>query len=132
MLPNDGRVISNFIIQALKNEDITVYGDGSQTRSFCYVTDLISGMIAMMNSPDKIVGPINMGNPSEMTILHIAEEVKRRTDSKSKIITTSLPKDDPERRKPDIGKAQTLLNWKPVVYIEDGLKETIKYFKKLI
>jgi len=131
MLPNDGRVVSNFIMQAIRNEDITVYGDGTQTRSFCYVTDMIDGMIRMMNSNDKFTGPINLGNPHEITIQHLAEEIKRLTDSTSRIILTELPQDDPIKRKPDITKAKKYLSWEPRVSLEDGLKETIAYFKSL-
>jgi UDP-glucuronate decarboxylase len=132
MVPNDGRVVSNFIIQALRNDDITVFGDGSQTRSFCYVTDLIRGMIAMMNSSDEYTGPVNLGNPYEITIKQMAEEIIRITYSKSKIINVKLPKDDPVRRKPDITKARKVLNWDPVVSLEDGLRETVEYFRRRI
>lgn len=131
MHPNDGRVVSNFIVQALKNEDITVYGDGSQTRSFQYVSDLIEGMIRMMNTPDEIIGPINIGNPGEFTIHELAEKVIALTQSKSKIIYKPLPEDDPTQRQPNISKAKDILNnWEPVVTLEEGLKLTIDYFKK--
>jgi len=127
MALNDGRVVSNFIIQALNNEDITIYGDGTQTRSFCYVSDLVDGLIKMMNS--NLTGPINLGNPNEFTILELAQKVIKLTDSKSKIIFKPLPQDDPKQRKPAITKAKKYLNWKPKVNLEEGLKETIKYFK---
>jgi len=127
MALNDGRVVSNFIIQALNNEDITIYGDGTQTRSFCYVSDLVDGLIKMMNS--NLTGPINLGNPAEFTILELAKKVIELTNSKSKIIFKPLPQDDPKQRKPAITKAKKYLNWKPKVNLEEGLKETIKYFK---
>ncbi|MGQ9846524.1 MAG: UDP-glucuronic acid decarboxylase family protein [Bacteroidales bacterium] len=131
MHPNDGRVVSNFIVQALKNEDITVYGNGSQTRSFQYISDLIEGMIRMMNTPDHIIGPVNIGNPTEFTILELAEKVLQLTQSKSKIVFKPLPEDDPTQRQPDISKAKELLNqWEPKVSLEEGLKLTIDYFKK--
>jgi len=131
MHPNDGRVVSNFIVQALKNEDITVYGDGSQTRSFQYVSDLIEGMMRMMATPDYIIGPVNIGNPCEFTILELAEKVVQLTHSKSKIVFKPLPEDDPTQRQPDISLAKQLLNkWEPIVPLEDGLKLTINYFKK--
>lgn len=132
MHPNDGRVVSNFIVQALKNEDITIYGDGMQTRSFCYVDDLLDGMIRLMNSPKGITGPINIGNPEEFTMLQLAEAVIRLTNSSSKIIHMPLPSDDPMQRKPDITKAQNVLNWNPSVKLEDGLQRTISYFKDII
>ncbi len=131
MHPNDGRVVSNFIVQALKNEDITVYGDGSQTRSFCYVDDLIDGFILMMNSRKGFTGPVNMGNPNEITILELAEKIIHITDSRSKIIHKPLPTDDPRQRKPDITLAKKELNWWPKIKLEDGLKKTISYFKKI-
>jgi UDP-glucuronate decarboxylase len=131
MHPNDGRVVSNFIMQALHNEDITVYGDGSQTRSFCYVDDMVEGMIRMMNSPAGLTGPVNMGNPGEFTILQLAETVIALTASRSKIIFHPLPEDDPMQRKPDISLAQKELGWKPEINIEEGLKKTIAYFKGL-
>ncbi len=131
MHPNDGRVVSNFIVQALKNDDITIYGDGSQTRSFCYVSDLIDGMIKMMNS-ENFTGPVNLGNPSERTILNLAELIIKKTDSKSKIIHKQLPSDDPIKRKPDITLAKEKLNWYPVVSIDEGLEKTIEYFSKKI
>jgi len=132
MLPNDGRVVSNFIVQALRNEDITVCGDGSQTRSFCYVTDLIDGMVRMMESGDDFIGPVNLGNPRENTMLQLADEIKRMTGSSSRIIHVPLPQDDPTRRRPDIGKARQHLGWEPHVPLEQGLTETISYFKKLL
>ena len=133
MHPNDGRVVSNFIVQALRNEDITVYGDGSQTRSFQYVNDLIEGMIRMMNTPDEITGPVNMGNPVEFTIRELAERIIELTGSASEIIYEKLPEDDPVQRQPDITLAKKLLNgWKPVVELEEGLQQTIDYFKKVI
>ena len=130
MAVNDGRVVSNFIIQALKDEDITIYGDGSQTRSFCYVDDLVDGLIKMMNS--NTVGPINLGNPSERTILDFAKLVIKLTNSKSKIINKPLPADDPTRRQPDITLAKKKLDWEPKIDIEEGLAKTIDYFKELI
>lgn len=131
MQPNDGRVVSNFIIQALSNEDITIFGDGSQTRSFCYVDDLVDGMVGMMNNADGAIGPVNLGNPTEFTMLQLAELVLSLTGSRSKLIFLPLPEDDPRQRQPDIQKAQQLLDWQPAVALEDGLKETINYFKKL-
>ena len=132
MNPNDGRVVSNFIVQALKNKDITIYGDGSQTRSFCYVDDLIDGMIKMMENEQNFSGPVNLGNPQEFTILELAQKVIQYTDSKSKIIYKELPKDDPMQRKPDITLAKKELSWEPKVNLEEGLKKTISYFKKRI
>jgi UDP-glucuronate decarboxylase len=132
MHPNDGRVVSNFIVQALKGQEITIYGDGSQTRSFCYVDDLIEGMIRLMDSPDDVTGPINVGNPGEFTMIELAENVLKLTKSKSKLVRMPLPADDPKQRKPDITKAKTVLGWEPKVQLEDGLKETIAYFKKLL
>lgn len=129
MLPNDGRVVSNFVIQALKNEDITVYGNGNQTRSFQYIDDLIDGMIKMMATEDDFIGPINIGNPNEFTILELAERVIKLTNSKSKIIFNDLPGDDPQRRKPDITLAKEKLNWYPDIKLEDGLIKVINYFK---
>ncbi len=132
MHPNDGRVVSNFIVQALKNNPITIYGDGSQTRSFCYVSDLIDGMIKFMESDKEITGPINMGNPNEFTILELAELVLKLTSSQSKIIFKALPEDDPKQRQPNISLAKDKLDWEPRVSLEDGLKETIKYFSGLL
>ena len=130
MHPNDGRVVSNFIMQALTNEDITVYGNGEQTRSFCYIDDLVSGMMKMMSSEKTTTGPINLGNPVEFKIIELAQMIIELTDSKSKIINKGLPIDDPVRRKPDISKAKKHLDWEPRVDVIDGLKETIAYFKK--
>ncbi len=129
MHPNDGRVVSNFIIQALKGEDISVYGDGSQTRSFCYVDDLIAGMIGLMNTPDDMIGPMNIGNPHEFTILELAQLVVEMTESKSKIVFHPLPEDDPMQRRPDITLAEKTLNWHPKVQLREGLEKTIAYFK---
>ena len=130
MTANDGRVVSNFIIQALRGEDITVYGDGSQTRSFCYVDDLIDGMIKMMYAED-FIGPVNIGNPGEFTILELAEKVIKLTGSKSKIIYQPLPSDDPTQRCPVIDLAKEKLNWQPTIPLEEGLKKTIEYFKNI-
>jgi UDP-glucuronate decarboxylase len=132
MHPNDGRVVSNFIVQALTNQDITVYGDGQQTRSFCYIDDLINGMIKMMSSKKGIYGPTNLGNPIEYKIIELAEMIIKLTNSKSKIINKNLPTDDPIRRKPDISKAKKDINWEPSIDVTDGLKKTIDYFKKQI
>ncbi len=132
MHPNDGRVVSNFIVQALKGEDITVYGEGNQTRSFQYVDDLINGMMAMMATGDDFLGPVNVGNPGEFTILELAQKVIDLTGSKSKIIFQPLPKDDPMQRKPDITLAKEKLNWEPVVKLEEGLTKTIAYFDNLL
>jgi UDP-glucuronate decarboxylase len=131
MHPRDGRVVSNFIIQALNGEPITLYGDGQQSRSFCYVDDLVEGLIRMMDQ-DTEIGPMNMGNPTEFTIRELAETVLRLTDSKSRIEFRPLPQDDPVRRQPDISRARKVLDWEPKVALEDGLKETISYFKKLL
>lgn len=129
MHPNDGRVVSNFIIQALKGEDITVYGDGSQTRSFCYVDDLTDGLIKLMNSPDDFTGPVNLGNPVEFSILELAEIIIKMTASRSKIVFKPLPNDDPKQRQPDIVLAKEKLNWHPQVDLNKGLMKTIDYFK---
>lgn len=129
---NDGRVVSNFIYQALTNKDITIYGDGKQTRSFCYVADLIDGIIKMMASNDNIIGPINLGNPNEFTISELANEVLSKIDTKSRIIYTDLPKDDPAKRKPDITKASIYLDWIPKVELTTGLDYTIAYFKNIL
>lgn len=131
MNPNDGRVISNFIVQALKGEDITIYGTGSQTRSFCYVDDLIEGMVRLMNSRAGFTGPVNIGNPGEYTILQLAELVIAMTESRSRLVFEPLPMDDPMQRKPDIGLVEKELGWKPSVDLETGLKKTIEYFKAL-
>lgn len=130
MALNDGRVVSNFIIQALKNQDITIYGDGSQTRSFCYVDDLVEGMVRMMNNKNDFVGPVNLGNPSERTIMDFAKLIIELTNSKSKIVYQPLPGDDPTQRKPDITLAKKQLNWEPRVDIRQGLAKTIAYFDK--
>ncbi len=130
MRANDGRVISNFIVQALKNEPITIYGDGTQTRSFCYVDDLVEGFLLLMRSDKSITGPINLGNPKEFSIREIAEIVVERTDSKSHIISNPLPEDDPKQRRPDISKAKEQLNWNPEISLDEGLEKTINYFKK--
>ncbi len=130
MHPNDGRVVSNFVIQALLNKDITIYGDGSQTRSFCYVDDLVEGLILMMNGPDEFVGPVNMGNPQETSILGLAETIIRMTGSRSKVVFKELPGDDPVRRCPDIAQAKEKLGWKPGIPLEQGLVKTIDYFKR--
>ncbi len=132
MHANDGRVVSNFVVQALKGESITLYGDGSQTRSFCYVDDLVDGLIRLMNMPDDYPGPVNIGNPGEFTIRELAEHVIRLTGSKSKIVTKPLPQDDPKQRKPDIRIATDDLGWKPVTPLEEGLKKTITYFDELL
>ncbi|MGQ9570359.1 MAG: UDP-glucuronic acid decarboxylase family protein [Thermodesulfovibrionales bacterium] len=129
---NDGRVVSNFIIQALTGKDITVYGDGSQTRSFCYVDDMIEGLIKLMNSDDDFTGPVNLGNPHEINILELAEKVLRITKSRSKIVHKPLPQDDPVRRCPDITLAKKQLNWKPKTNLDNGLKKTVEYFKKIL
>ena len=129
---NDGRVISNFIVQALKGEDITIFGDGKQSRSFCYVDDLIRGMISFMDSEDELIGPINMGNPIEFTMLELANIVLRLTNSKSKIVHGSLPQDDPLQRSPDITLAKEKLGWEPAVSLEAGLEKTIAYFKSIL
>jgi len=132
MHPHDGRVVSNFIIQALLGRDITIYGDGSQTRSFCYVDDLIDGLIRLMQSADEVVGPINIGNPVEFSMLQLAENVLDLTGSKSRIAHRPLPQDDPKQRQPDISKAQSLLGWKPATPLKEGLKKTIAYFEALL
>jgi UDP-glucuronate decarboxylase len=132
MHPNDGRVVSNFIVQALNNKPITIYGDGSQTRSFCYVDDLITGMIKLMESHKSITGPINMGNPSEFTMIELAELVIKLTSSRSKLKFKPLPEDDPKQRQPNISLAKSKLNWSPKVSLEEGLNKTITYFKNLL
>lgn len=132
MNPQDGRVVSNFIVQALKGEDITIYGDGTQTRSFCYVYDLIEGMVRMMDSRDGFTGPVNLGNPGEFTMKQLAELVLSATGSKSGIVYRELPSDDPTQRKPVIDLAMKELGWKPTIKLEDGLKRTIEYFKTII
>jgi len=132
MHPNDGRVVSNFIVQALKGRDITIYGNGSQTRSFCYVDDMVKGIIAMMNAPDDFIGPVNLGNPGEFTILELAQKITGMVNSKSEIVYKPLPEDDPERRRPDISLAQEKLSWQPSIPLEEGLKKTIKYFEETL
>ena len=132
MHPNDGRVVSNFIVQALQGKDITIYGDGQQTRSFCYVDDLIDAMVRMMNSEAGFPGPVNIGNPGEFTMLQLAETVLKLSGSKSKIVHEPLPSDDPKQRQPNIELAKSKLGWQPKVNLEDGLKETIAYFKKVL
>jgi len=132
MHPNDGRVVSNFIVQSLKNQKITVYGDGSQSRSFCYVDDMVEGIIRMMNSPDDLIGPVNLGNPDEFSILELAERIIGLTGSKSGIIFKPLPQDDPLQRKPDISLAREKLDWEPTIKLEEGLNRTIEYFKGIV
>ncbi|NOY74893.1 MAG: SDR family oxidoreductase [Kiritimatiellaeota bacterium] len=131
MQANDGRVVSNFIVQALKDDDITIYGDGSQTRSFCYVDDLVEGFVKMMNTPEEVTGPINLGNPGEFTILELAEKILEITGSESKIIHRELPADDPTRRRPNITKAENTLGWSPEIDLNEGLKRTIAYFSSI-
>jgi UDP-glucuronate decarboxylase len=132
MAADDGRVVSNFIVQALKGQDLTVYGDGSQTRSFCYADDLVEGFMRLMNAGDDVVGPINMGNPGEFTMVELAEKVLRLTGSTSQLIHMPLPQDDPKQRRPDITKAKQLLNWEPTIALEQGLERTIAYFRKVV
>ncbi len=132
MHPNDGRVVSNFIVQALKGQPITIYGDGSQTRSFCFVDDLVDGLIRLMDSRDSITGPINLGNPGEFTIRHLAEHVIDLTGSRSKIEYLPLPQDDPRQRQPDISRAKELLGWQPKVKLDQGLRQTVAYFDALL
>ena len=132
MHPNDGRVVSNFIIQALTGKPITVYGDGSQTRSFCFVDDLVEALLRLMRTPDAVTGPVNLGNPGEFTMLELARKVLELTGSRSRIIHAALPQDDPRQRKPDITLAKTLLDWKPVIPLEQGLKKTIAYFEGVL
>lgn len=132
MHQNDGRVVSNFVVQALQGEPISIYGDGEQTRSFCFVDDLVDGLMRLMESPDDVTGPINLGNPRESSILELAERIIELTGSKSAIIRRPLPTDDPKRRRPDITKAETLLAWRPKTPLEDGLPRTIEYFKRLL
>jgi UDP-glucuronate decarboxylase len=132
MAQNDGRVVSNFIVQALQNRDITVYGSGQQTRSFCYVDDLIDGMMKFMNTDGEIIGPINLGNPGEFTIMDLATKVIAMTGSTGQIVQSQLPKDDPQQRKPDISKAKSVLGWEPTVSLDAGLEKTIAYFRTVI
>ncbi|MDQ3398527.1 MAG: SDR family oxidoreductase [Deinococcota bacterium] len=131
MHPNDGRVVSNFIVQALKNEPITIYGSGTQTRAFCYVSDLVDGLVRLMNSADEVTGPINLGNPREFTMLELAERVLHLTGSRSRIVFKPLPTDDPRQRRPDISKAAEELGWEPLVKLDEGLMQTIRYFDSL-
>lgn len=132
MNPDDGRVVSNFIVQALKGDDITIYGDGMQTRSFCYMDDLLAGMVVMMNSRDGFLGPVNIGNPKEFTMLELAEEVLKQVGGRSKLVYLPLPQDDPKQRKPDISLAQSELDWHPSVGLADGLVDTIAYIKRVL
>ena len=132
MHPNDGRVVSNFIVQALRGQDITIYGDGSQTRSFCYVDDLVDGLVRMMDSPDDRTGPINMGNPGEFSMLELAQHVLRLTGSRSQLRFEPLPQDDPKQRQPDIAQARARLGWEPKVGLEQGLERTIAYFRDVV
>ena len=132
MSPQDGRVVSNFVMQALSNKDITIYGDGSQTRSFCYVSDLISGLEKLMTSSEEVSGPINIGNPIEFTMIELANTIIKLTNSSSKVVFKDLPEDDPKQRKPNIEKAKTQLGWSPKVELDEGLALTIEYFKTKI
>ena len=132
MHPNDGRVVSNFVVQALRDEDITIYGNGDQTRSFCFVDDLVEAMIRMMRTPHEVTGPINIGNPIEFTIRQLAKLVIELTGSSSKLITAPLPQDDPKQRQPDISQARTILNWEPRIALREGLKRTISYFDEAL
>jgi UDP-glucuronate decarboxylase len=132
MHPNDGRVVSNFIVQALLNKDITIYGDGTQTRSFCYVDDLVDGMIRMMDGPDEFIGPVNLGNPNEFTILQLAKKVIELTGAESQLVFRELPVDDPLQRQPDIHLAKEKLGWQPRIQLENGLQKTIDYFKSIL
>ncbi|MEZ5997552.1 MAG: UDP-glucuronic acid decarboxylase family protein [Hyphomonas sp.] len=129
MHPNDGRVVSNFIVQALQGKDLTIYGDGTQTRSFCFVSDLVDGLIRLMNSPDDLTGPVNLGNPGEFSMLELANKVIEMTGSSSKIVHKPLPQDDPRKRQPDIRRAREALGWEPSVKLEEGLRPTIEYFR---
>jgi UDP-glucuronate decarboxylase len=132
MHPNDGRVVSNFIVQALRDQDITIYGEGTQTRSFCYVDDLVDGLVGLMETPDEVTGPVNLGNPKEFTIRQLAETVIELTGASSKIVKRPLPPDDPKQRRPDISKAQSLLGWRPRVELREGLAKTIGYFEGIL
>ena len=132
MRPDDGRVVSNLIVQALRGEDLTVYGDGRQTRSFCYVDDLVEGLIRLMDSPDAVTGPVNLGNPGEFTILDLAQAILERTGSRSRVVHRPLPQDDPLQRRPDIEAAGRLLDWRPTVRLADGLAPTVDYFRRLL
>ena len=132
MHPNDGRVVSNFIVQALLGRDITIYGDGSQTRSFCYVDDMIDGLVRLMATGDAVTGPINIGNPTEFSMLELASTVIAMTGSRSRVVHRPLPEDDPRQRRPDISRAQELLSWAPRTQLKEGLTRTIAYFEKLL
>ena len=132
MSPEDGRVVSNFIVQALKNNDITIYGDGTQTRSFCYVDDLVEGLVRLMNNSDSSQSPINLGNPNEISVLELAQKIISMTNSNSKVIQLPLPQDDPKQRRPDIDKAKKILGWQPTIDLENGLIKTIEYFRNII
>jgi UDP-glucuronate decarboxylase len=132
MSPEDGRVVSNFIVQALKNNDITIYGDGTQTRSFCYVDDLVEGLVRLMNNSDSTQSPINLGNPNEISVLELAQKIISMTNSNSKVIQLPLPQDDPKQRRPDIDKAKKILGWQPTIDLENGLIKTIEYFRDII
>ncbi|MCB2018274.1 MAG: GDP-mannose 4,6-dehydratase, partial [Hydrogenophaga sp.] len=132
MHPNDGRVVSNFIVQALRGEDITIYGDGSQTRSFCFYEDLIEGFVRLMGSDDEVTGPINLGNPNEFTIRQLAEAVLTKVGGKSRLVCKPLPSDDPKQRQPNIEQAKAVLGWQPTVQLEDGLDKTIDYFRRFL
>jgi UDP-glucuronate decarboxylase len=132
MHPHDGRVVSNFIVQALRNDAITIYGDGKQTRSFCYVNDLVNGLMSLMNSTDEVTGPINLGNPGEFTMLELAEKVIAISGSTSKLNFMPLPADDPKQRQPDITLAKTILQWQPTIALDEGLTKTIAYFRDLL
>ncbi|RQP22089.1 UDP-glucuronic acid decarboxylase family protein [Piscinibacter terrae] len=132
MHPNDGRVVSNFIVQALRGDPITIYGDGTQTRSFCYVSDLIDGLVRLMDSPDEVTGPVNIGNPGEFTMLALAEKIVAITGSKSPIVFKPLPSDDPKQRRPDITKARDVLGWEPTIEVDEGLRATVAYFDALL
>jgi UDP-glucuronate decarboxylase len=132
MHPNDGRVVSNFIVQALKGDPITIYGEGKQTRSFCYVDDLIEGFVRLMNSPEDFTGPVNLGNPGEFTIMELATKVREMTGSKSELVFKPLPQDDPVMRQPDISLAREVLKWEPRVPLDEGLRKTVDYFDDLL
>jgi UDP-glucuronate decarboxylase len=132
MHPADGRVVSNFVVQALRGEPLTLYGNGEQTRSFCYVDDLVDGLIRLMNSADDVTGPINIGNPGEFSMLELAELVRQKTGSRSELVFQPLPADDPKQRRPNIEKAQEKLGWEPRIKLEDGLTPTIDYFRSVI
>jgi UDP-glucuronate decarboxylase len=132
MHPSDGRVVSNFIVQALRGEPITIYGDGAQTRSFCYVDDLVDGLARLMGTDDAVTGPVNLGNPAEFTILELAGKVLHLTDSRSRLVFAPLPADDPVQRQPDIARARELLGWEPAVPLDEGLKRTVAYFRELL